>query len=64
MNIGALVIVVFVAGLGLAIAIGWSANLPTVYVSNSTGACVRVEGAGVDTSCEDLPGKYHHVWVR
>lgn len=42
-------------------------NLPTVYTSNSTGDCVKVEFAdGTITNCnclKDIP-RYNAVWVK
>ena len=54
---------ILISALLLAVAIRDSFDLPTVYTSNSTGECVRVEGPG-DLSCINLPSKYHRVWVR
>ena len=36
-------------------------DMPVVYLSTRSGECVRVEGGG---SCEDMPARYHRVWVR
>lgn len=36
-------------------------SLPTVQVSNSTGACVSVLPEG---SCDQLPRKYVREWVK
>ena len=44
----------------------YSLNLPEVQMSHSTGECVKV--INYDESdkytCDDLPKKYHHVWVK
>jgi len=36
-------------------------DLPVVSVSNSTGECVSVDPAG---SCDAVPDKYIHQWVK
>jgi hypothetical protein len=43
------------------------ASMPTVEVSHSTGHCERVieyVEPKRGYSCENLPNKYDHVWVR
>ena len=42
------------------------AGLPDVWYSYSTGECVKVLNyeEGDNYSCENLPSKYHHVWVK
>lgn len=40
-------------------------DMPTVYESWTDRECVRVEAAdGTPMSCDDLPTKFHHVWVE
>lgn len=41
-------------------------DLPDVHVSNSTQECVGVVNyaEGDDYSCQNLPTKYNHVWVK
>jgi hypothetical protein len=39
-------------------------NLPVVYVSTSTGKCVRVESPRLQDSCRKLPRRYERVWVE
>jgi len=40
-------------------------DMPTVYESWSSRECVRVEAAdGSPMSCDDIPSKFHHVWVE
>lgn len=56
--LGVLMMVLLVVGV---VSIKNSLQLPTVEMSNSTGKCVRVIGEG---SCESLPVRYHHVWVK
>lgn len=40
--------------------------LPDVWYSYSTNECVKVlnYAEGDNYSCENLPPKYHHVWVK
>lgn len=41
------------------------AGLPTVEESYLNQECVRVLLAdGSEGDCDDLPEKYHHVWVQ
>lgn len=42
------------------------ASMPDVYFSHSDGTCVKVINyADGDTfSCEKLPSRYNHVWVK
>lgn len=46
------------------IAVNEWAELPTVYESHSQKTCVRVEDPSGQYSCENLPPKYNHVWVK
>lgn len=42
-------------------------DMPTVYMSNSNGACVKIETAdGKTIGCENLNkfGRYEVVWVK
>lgn len=41
-------------------------NTPEVYVSNTTGKCVDVMNYadGDNYTCENMPSKYTHIWVR
>lgn len=41
-------------------------SLPDVHVSHSTGECVEVINWDPEDnySCEELPSKYNHVWVK
>lgn len=39
-------------------------SLPVVYESYSTGACVRVDDPAGEYSCEKMPPRYAHEWVR
>ena len=55
---------------GLIIGLAWAmtsvAQMPDVYVSNSTGECVKVINYDerFDYTCENLPEKYNRVWVK
>jgi len=52
--------------IGLAWAMTSAAQMPDVYVSHSTGECVKVINYDerFDYTCENLPEKYNHVWVK
>jgi hypothetical protein len=41
-------------------------DMPDVHVSNMTGECVKVINYAENDSytCEVLPTKYNHVWVK
>ena len=39
-------------------------DMPEVHFSNSTGECVRVLTKDGPGDCNNLPKKYHHVWVE
>jgi hypothetical protein len=43
-----------------------SITIPDVYVSNSTEECVKVINydSNDNYSCDNLPSKYHKVWVK
>jgi len=40
--------------------------LPDVWFSHSTGDCVKVlnYNEGDNYSCENLPNRFYHVWVK
>lgn len=40
--------------------------MPEVQVSHSTGECVKVINFRIEDtwSCDNLPSKYNHVWVK
>lgn len=50
----------------LGLGINWNLSMPEVQMSHSTGECVKVINYTEDTkySCENMPSKYHHVWVQ
>jgi len=60
--------VVIVASLigGFAFALNTSLGIPDVNFSHSTGDCVEVINyeEGDNYSCENLPSKFNHVWVK
>jgi len=41
-------------------------TIPDVFVSSTTGKCVKVDNFDPDQSftCENLPSKYNQIWVR
>ena len=41
-------------------------SIPDVHFSYSTDACVKVlnYAEGDNYSCENLPAKFNHVWVK
>lgn len=52
--------------IGIAWAMSSAAHMPDVHVSHSTGECVKVINYDerFDYTCENLPEKYNHVWVK
>lgn len=60
-------LIVVLASLGYAL-LSVFLDLPDVYMSNSTGECVRVveygTGAPEVKDCSELPSKYNLVWVE
>jgi len=55
----------FVAGFTLVIYLLNSAlNMPDVYFSYSTKECTKVVNYGTMYTCENLPEKYNHIWVK
>ena len=56
---------VAIATAGLVWAVDYSFSLPDVHMSYETGACVEVINyADTNFSCENMPAKFHHVWVK
>lgn len=37
-------------------------NIPRVYMSHSSGSCIKVNGGSY--SCYSLPKKYQTIWVK
>jgi hypothetical protein len=61
----------FTAGFALAMITGlvYAANMalsiPDVYVSYSTGECVKVVNyTDENFTCDNYPSKFNHVWVQ
>lgn len=54
------------AGILFASGLTYGLNLPQVQMSHSTGECVKVINyvESDKYTCDDLPKKYHHVWVK
>lgn len=50
--------------------VDYSSTMPDVLFSNSTGECVGVQNymavlfENPIYSCENLPTKYNHIWVK
>jgi hypothetical protein len=50
--------------------IDYSSTIPDVLISHSTGECVGVQNymailfENPVYSCENLPTKYNHIWVK
>lgn len=55
-----------IAGVALGTAISFATDIPEVQTSHSSGECVKVINfTESDTfTCEDLPSRYSHVWVK
>ena len=50
---------------GLLYAVDYTFSLPDVHMSYETGACVEVVNyADTNWSCENMPEKFHHIWVK
>ena len=57
--------IVGVAILGAAYAGNEALKMPDVHFSYSTDSCVEVINyADTNYSCENMPSKFHHVWVE
>lgn len=56
-------VVFFLAVMALFVMISLHINKPEVRFSYSTGECVEVLYSEHHT-CENLPKRYHHVWVE
>lgn len=53
----------FVLGSAIFVVLGDALSLPVVEYSYSTNECIRVIGPTLYT-CENLPHRYQHVWIR
>lgn len=60
--------VVVVVGVLAFLAVSVFMDIPDVYVSNSTGECVRIieynTGVPEIKDCSELPSKYNLVWIK
>jgi len=55
----------FIAGFTIVIYLLNSAlNMPDVYFSYSTKECTKVVNYGTMYTCDNLPEKYNHIWVK
>ncbi len=54
------------AGILFGVALNYAFNIPEVHISHSTGECVKVLNfsASDKFTCENLPSRYNHVWVK
>jgi hypothetical protein len=60
-----IIAVTLIATAGLLYAVDYTFSLPDVHMSYETGACVEVVNyADTNWSCENMPEKFHHVWVK
>lgn len=63
-------ILIAIASFGMFIGADYMLSIPDVFFSNSTGQCVGVttyQGIFFDSlgySCENMPEKYNHIWVK
>ena len=59
-----------VAGLGMFTFADYAFSIPDVMVSYETRSCVQVENypstffGTTDYSCENMPEKFNHIWVK
>lgn len=60
-----IIAVTLIATAGLVWAVNYTFSLPDVHMSYETGECVEVVNyADTNWSCENMPNKFHHVWVK
>ena len=60
-----IIAVTLIATAGLLYAVDYTFSLPDVHMSYETGACVEVVNyADTNWSCENMPEKFHHIWVK
>lgn len=63
-------IVGVVVGLGVSVTLDYAFGIPDVKFSYSTNECVEVQNYPTtffgtsQYSCENMPKKYHHIWVK
>ena len=60
------IIFVCLIGAGFYMSLVSAASMPDVHISHSTGECVEVINYDerFDYTCENLPKKYNHIWVK
>lgn len=53
-------------GTGFYMGLGSIANMPDVHMSYSTNECIEVINYDerFEYTCETLPEKYNHIWVK
>ena len=59
-------VLVCLIGYGFYMGLSSVASRPDVHVSHSTGECVEVINYDerFNYTCETLPEKYNHIWVK
>ena len=59
-------VLVCLIGYGFYMGLSSVASMPDVHVSHSTGECVEVINYDerFNYTCETLPEKYNHIWVK
>tara|TARA_B100000929_G_scaffold290599_1_gene284956 strand:+ start:91703 stop:91906 length:204 start_codon:yes stop_codon:yes gene_type:complete len=60
------IILIIIGLIMIALGMIYSEPTPTVKISHSSGECVEVINYTKETrfSCDNLPEKYDHVWVK
>ena len=55
-----------VLGIIFGVALNYAFNIPEVQMSHSTGECMKVVNFSESDkfTCDDLPSRYNHVWVK
>lgn len=60
-----IIAIALISTAGMLYALDYSFSLPDVHMSYETGACVEVVNySDTNWSCENLPSKFHHIWVE
>ena len=60
-----ILILLIIISISILFVVNTTLSMPDVYVSNSTGDCMAVINyEGSLWSCENLPSKYNHIWVK
>ena len=59
------IILALLGGAILMYTITSAASVPDVYISHTTGECVKVISYTDEIfNCENYPTKYNHIWVQ